>query len=92
MNLGEMKLTDLSAEIQDAIAKTQSGRGHAAVPLVGRHRKSSRAATSARRPRRRSGSRRHATEVEKQLFQQQISMLARRYIRDLRRQANVETR
>ena len=31
-------------------------------------------------------------QVERRLFQQQISMLARRYIRDLRREANVETR
>jgi hypothetical protein len=30
--------------------------------------------------------------VEDRLFQQQISMLARRYIRDLKREGNVETR
>ena len=31
-------------------------------------------------------------QVEEQLFDQQITMLSRRYIRDLRRSANVETR
>ena len=31
-------------------------------------------------------------DVEKQLFEEQISVLARRYLRDLRRDADVETR
>ena len=91
MNLGEMKLTDLSEQIQAELAKTQSGeptqpfRSAAGIEIIARCDK--RAAPLPgiwQLPSR--------DDVEKQLFQQQISMLARRYIRDLKREANVETR
>lgn len=91
MNLGEMKLADLSPQIQSELAKTQSGEvtnpftSSAGVELIARC--DERAAPEPHKwnvPTR--------DQVERQLFQQQISMLARRYIRDLRREANVETR
>lgn len=91
MNLGEMKLADLSPQMQAELAKTQSGEptepflSPAGVEVIARC--DERAAAPAKKfqvPTR--------DEVERRLFQQQISMLARRYIRDLRREANVETR
>jgi len=91
MNLGEMKLSDLSPQIQAELAKIQAGEvtepfaSAAGIELFARC--DERAAPEAHRwiaP--------SKEQVERQLFQQQISMLARRYIRDLRRQANVETR
>jgi peptidyl-prolyl cis-trans isomerase SurA len=91
MNLGEMKLTDLSEQIQAELAKTQSGeptqpfRSAAGVEIIARcDKRAAPQATAFVLPSR--------DEVEKQLFQEQISMLARRYIRDLKREANVETR
>lgn len=91
MNLGEMKLADLSPQMQAQLAKTQSGEptepflSPAGVEVIARC--DERAAAPLKKfniPTR--------DEVERRLFQQQISMLARRYIRDLRREANVETR
>ncbi len=91
MNLGEMKLTDLSEQIQAELAKTQSGeatqpfRSAAGIEVIARcDKRAAPQATPFVMPSR--------DDVEKQLFQQQISMLARRYIRDLKREANVETR
>jgi peptidyl-prolyl cis-trans isomerase SurA len=91
MNLGEMKLADLSPQMQAELAKTQAGEptepflSPAGVEVIARC--DERAAPVPHQfhvPSR--------DEVERRLFQQQISMLARRYIRDLRREANVETR
>lgn len=91
MKLGEMKLADLSAQMQDALAKTQSGettepfRSSAGIEIIARCDKPApRQASAWHMPTR--------DEVERRLFQQQISMLARRYIRDLKREASVETR
>ncbi len=91
MNLGEMKLTDLSEQMQAELAKTQSGeatqpfRSAAGIEVIARcDKRAPPQATAFVMPSR--------DDVEKQLFQQQISMLARRYIRDLKREANVETR
>lgn len=91
MNLGEMKLTDLSQQIQDALSKTQAGeptqpfRSSAGIEIIARcDKRAAPLPTVWQMPTR--------DDVEKQLFQQQISMLARRYIRDLKREANVETR
>jgi peptidyl-prolyl cis-trans isomerase SurA len=90
-NLGEMKLADLSEQMQAELAKTQPGQptepfqDAAGVEIIARCDKPlPKATTSFVIPTR--------DEVERRLFQQQISMLARRYIRDLRREANVETR
>jgi len=94
MSLGEMRLADLGPEIQAEIAKTESGeatapfKSSAGVEIIARCDKQAPKPVEAQQnyiiPSR--------DEVERRLFQQQISMLARRYIRDLRRQANVETR
>jgi peptidyl-prolyl cis-trans isomerase SurA len=89
-NLGEMKLSDLSEQIQGELAKTQSGqptapfRDAAGVEVFARcdQRAAPQAGTYTLPTR---------DEVQKQLFQTQISMLARRYIRDLRRQANIQS-
>lgn len=90
-NLGEMKLSDLSQQIQTELAKTQSGQptepfvSSAGIEIFARcDKRAAPQSTAFVLPTR--------DEVEKQLFQQQISMLARRYIRDLKREANVETR
>ena len=91
MNLGEMKLADLSPQMQAALAKTQSGEptepflSPAGVEVIARCDERAAAPPKKFNPPTRD-------EVERRLFQQQISMLARRYIRDLRREANVETR
>jgi peptidyl-prolyl cis-trans isomerase SurA len=90
-SLGEMKLSDLSEQIQTELGKTESGEptepfaSPAGIEIFARcdapaPRVLSRFPVPTR------------DEVERRLFQQQISMLARRYIRDLRRQGNVETR
>jgi peptidyl-prolyl cis-trans isomerase SurA len=90
-NLGEMKLSDLSEQIQTELGKTQSGEptepflSPAGVEVFARCDAAAPKALSKYNPPKRD-------EVERRLFQQQISMLARRYIRDLRRQGNVETR
>ncbi len=90
-NLGEMKLADLSQQMQAELAKTQPGQptqpfqDAAGIEIIARCDKPLPKATIAFPIPTRD-------EVERRLFQQQISMLARRYIRDLRREANVETR
>lgn len=99
MSLGEMRVADLSPEIQAELAKTQSGeatvpfKSSAGIEIIGRCDKQAPQATQAAAPPKippyHTPTR---DEVERRLFQQQISMLARRYIRDLRREANVETR
>jgi peptidyl-prolyl cis-trans isomerase SurA len=90
MNLGEMKVGDLSPEIQKALAATHSGEAAApflsaaGVELVGRCDKKVVVQTAYVMPTRQ--------DVENQLFQQQISAMARRYMRDLRRGVDVEVR
>ncbi len=90
MDLGEMKLADLSAQMQSELAKTDAGQptapfmSPAGIEVIARCDKAVPKMTAFVLPTR--------DEVERRLFQQQISMLARRYIRDLRREANVETR
>ena len=91
MNLGEMKLSDLSQQIRDELAKTQSGeptqpfRSSAGIEVIARCDKPApKQASQFVMPTRK--------QVEDRLFQQQISALARRYIRDLKREGNVETR
>jgi len=91
MKLGEMKLSDLSEQMQAELAKTQSGepteafRSSAGSEIIARCDKAAPKPSAAFvMPTRK--------QVEDRLFQQQISMLARRYIRDLKREGNVETR
>jgi peptidyl-prolyl cis-trans isomerase SurA len=91
MNLGEMKLSDLSQQIQAELAKTQSGQptapfmSSAGIEIIVRCDKPAPKPTAAFVIPTRQ-------QVQDRLFQQQISALARRYIRDLKREANVETR
>ena len=90
MNLGNMKVGDLSPEIQKALAATHSGEAaapfmsEAGVELIGRCDKKIVVQTAYVMPTRQ--------DVENQLFQQQISAMARRYMRDLRRGVDVEVR
>ena len=90
MNLGNMKLSDLSPEILKALATTHSGEAampfvsQAGIELIGRCDKKIVVQTAYTLPSRQ--------DVENQLFQQQISAMARRYMRDLRRGVDVEIR
>jgi peptidyl-prolyl cis-trans isomerase SurA len=90
MNLGDMKVGDLSPGIQKALAATHSGEAatpflsDAGVELIARCDKKIVVQTAYEMPSRQ--------EVENQLFQQQISAMARRYMRDLRRGVDVEVR
>ncbi|HEX4081007.1 MAG TPA: peptidylprolyl isomerase [Rhizomicrobium sp.] len=90
MNLGTMKLTDLSAEMQSAIAKAAPGEttepfvSSAGVELIVRCDKAAPKETVMVIPTR--------DQIEEELYEQQMTVLARRYMRDLRRDADVETR
>ena len=90
MNLGTMKLADLSADMQAAIAKSGPGEttapfaSPAGVELIVRCDKAVPKENVYVIPTR--------DQVEEQLYEQQMTVLARRYMRDLRREADVETR
>jgi peptidyl-prolyl cis-trans isomerase SurA len=90
MDLGNMKPADLSPEIQKALAQTPPGettvplRSEAGVELIARCDKRVEVQTAYQLPTRQ--------QVEEQLFDRQISALALRYMRDLKRDANVEVR
>lgn len=90
MNLGTMKLTDLSNELQSAIAKTAPGEiteplvSSAGVELIIRCDKAVPKESVMVIPTK--------DQIEEQLYEQQMTILARRYMRDLRRDADVETR
>ena len=90
MSLGSMKLTDLSADMQSAIAKTGPGEtttpfpSPAGVELIVRCDKAAPKVNVFVIPTR--------DQVEQQLYEEQMTVLARRYMRDLRREADVETR
>jgi peptidyl-prolyl cis-trans isomerase SurA len=85
-----MKLADLSADMQAAIAKTSPGEStapfasSAGVELILRCDKAVPKESVFVIPTR--------DQVEQQLYEQQMTVLARRYMRDLRREADVETR
>jgi peptidyl-prolyl cis-trans isomerase SurA len=90
MNLGTMKLSELSPQIQGALANTTPGEvaapflSEAGMEIIARCDKRVAVQTAYVMPTRQ--------EVENQLFEQQISALARRYIRDLKRSANIQVR
>jgi peptidyl-prolyl cis-trans isomerase SurA len=90
MNLGNMRVGDLSPEIQKALANTGSGEmaqpfiSTAGVEMIARCDKKIVVQTAYQMPSRQ--------EVENMLFDQQISAMARRYMRDLRRGVDVEVR
>jgi peptidyl-prolyl cis-trans isomerase SurA len=90
MNLGTMKLADLSAELQSAIAKTSPGGiteplvSSAGVELIVRCDKAVPKESVMVIP--------SKDQIEEQLYEQQMTILARRFLRDLRRDSDVETR
>ena len=90
MDLGEAKLSDLSPQIQEAMRTTRPGEAaapflsDAGIELIGRCDKRIEVKTAYVMPTRQ--------QVEDQLFQNQISTLARRYLRDLKRDANIQVR
>jgi peptidyl-prolyl cis-trans isomerase SurA len=90
MNLGDAKLADLSPQIQEAMKGSRSGDAappflsEAGVELIGRCDKRIEVKTAYVMPTRQ--------QVEDQLFQTQIAALARRYLRDLKRDANIQVR
>lgn len=90
MNLGMTRLADLSQQIRDALAKTESGGvtepflSDAGVELFVRCDKAV-VKLQAFVPMTRE-------QVQEQLFSEQISAMARRYNRDLKRNADIEVR
>jgi peptidyl-prolyl cis-trans isomerase SurA len=90
MNLGDAKLADLSPQIQEAMKGTRPGDAappflsDAGVELIGRCDKRIEVKTAYVMPTRQ--------QVEDQLFQNQIAALARRYLRDLKRDSNIQVR
>jgi peptidyl-prolyl cis-trans isomerase SurA len=90
MDLGNATLSDLSPQIQDAMKNTRPGEAaqpflsEAGVELIGRCDKRIEVKTAFVMPTRQ--------QVEDQLFQNQIATLARRYLRDLKREANIQVR
>jgi peptidyl-prolyl cis-trans isomerase SurA len=90
MDLGDAKLSDLSPQIQEAMKNTRPGEAaqpfmsEAGVELIGRCDKRIEVKTAYVMP--------TQQQVEDQLFQNQIAALARRYIRDLKRDANIQVR
>jgi peptidyl-prolyl cis-trans isomerase SurA len=90
MDLGDAKLTDLSPQIQDAMKATRPGEAaapfldEAGVELIGRCDKRIEVKTAYVMPTR--------DQVKDQLFQNQIATMARRYLRDLKRDANIQVR
>jgi len=90
MDLGDAKLAELSPQIQDAMKATKPGEAaapfvsDAGIELIGRCDKRIEIKTAYVMPSR--------TQVEDQLFQSQIAALARRYLRDLKRDANIQVR
>jgi peptidyl-prolyl cis-trans isomerase SurA len=90
MNLGDTKLDELAPEIQKAMANTHPGDiavpfvSDAGVEVIARCDKRVPVMTAYVMPTKQ--------QVEEQLFDEQISALARRYLRDLKREANIQVR
>ena len=89
-NMGLFRVKDLSETLQKALEKSEPGKGvppfqdQAGVEIIFRCDKPIPKLQAYHMPSRK--------EVEEQLFDQQVTAFARRYIRDLRRQADVEIR
>jgi peptidyl-prolyl cis-trans isomerase SurA len=90
MDLGNANLAELSPQIQEAMKNARPGEAaipfmsEAGIELIGRCDKRIEAKTAYVMPTRQ--------QVEDQLFQSQIAALARRYLRDLKRDANIQVR
>ena len=85
-----LKITELSPEIQAAIAK--AGPGEATVPFTSPAGIEMMVRCDKRAPTLQKFEMPSRQQVEESLFDQQITMLSRRYLRDLRRNANVEVK
>lgn len=89
-DMGTMKLSDLSPDLQKALAGTPSGemappvQDDAGLELMGRCDERVEQRTAFTLPTR--------DEIQNQLFDEQISVLSRRYMRDLKRDADIEER
>jgi peptidyl-prolyl cis-trans isomerase SurA len=90
MDLGRVRLADLSAQIRTILAKTESGgvaapfMSDAGAELFVRCDKAVPKLQAFQMPTR--------EQIEQQLFEEQISAMARRYNRDLKRDADIEVR
>lgn len=90
MDLGNAKLAELAPQIQAAMKDSRPGeaaqpfQSEAGVELIGRCDKRPEVKTAYTMPTRQ--------QVEEDLYQNQISTLARRYLRDLKRDANIQVR
>jgi peptidyl-prolyl cis-trans isomerase SurA len=90
MSLGDAKLAELSPQIQESMKNTHPGEAaqpfmsEAGIELIGRCDKRIEVKTAYVMP--------TQQQVEDQLFQNQIAALARRYLRDLKRGANIQVR
>ncbi len=90
MSLGNMKVDQLSPELRNALANTQSGdvaapyMSSAGVEIIVRCDPRIEKVVAFQMPTRK--------EVEDRLFNDQMSLMSRRYLRDLRRDAVVEYR
>lgn len=88
-NLGKMDLSQVSAQMRDAIAKTQPGettapfQSPAGIELIVRCDAPPAKIEVWQTPKR--------EEVENQLYEEQMGVYARRYLRDLKRVANIES-
>jgi peptidyl-prolyl cis-trans isomerase SurA len=91
MKLGDFKLADLDTKLQQALAETKSGEVaapvllDAGVEVFARCDKRAPPPRTAFKPPSRD-------EVENRLFQEQIAALARRYMRDLKRDSSIQER
>ena len=85
-----LKITDLSPDIQAAISK--AGPGEATPPFASPAGIEMMVRCDRRAPEQHKFNLPNRQQVEESLFDDQITMLSRRYIRDLRRNANVETK
>lgn len=91
MALGTVKLADVSEQMQKALAETKSGEvaapfaSDAGVEIIAR-------CDERAPPPRVAFTLPKRDEIEGQLFQEQISAMARRFMRDLRRDANIQER
>lgn len=89
-DLGAMQLSQLSPQMREALTPTRPGEvarpfvDEAGIEIIARCDKRQPIRTAYKLPTR--------EEVENQLFQEQISAMARRYMRDLRRSANIQVR
>lgn len=91
MSLGEVKLSDVSEKMQAALAATKSGdvaapfQSEAGIEIIARCDKRA-------PPQRQVFTLPTRDEVEGDIFQEQMSAMARRFMRDLRRDANIQQR